>query len=109
MDSGGRAVDNAKGYFAAADLLDDTHTLTWVKDALRVDDGRKLAVCVMVRVLATYFENPAYGDREATLPARQSLRFHALRPVDQEALEKVLYAQQNPAGRKHVCEVRDWT
>ena len=96
MDTGGREVDNTKGHYRAVDLLDNLHDLRWTQSYLCTPQNKKAAICVIARVIDTFFVIPGRAGSADQIPRRQELRFKVLRSADQEALEKLLYGMRNP-------------
>ena len=96
MDTGGREVDTTKGHYRAVDLLDDCDNLRWTQSYLCTPQNKKAAICVIARVMDTYFVIPGRTGSSDDIPRRQELWFKVLRPADQEALEKLLYGMRSP-------------
>ena len=95
LETGGRTVNHQLGYYHAAELYDNPSTrLHWsINRKLLQADTKVLVVCVMVRILSVKFME---HEDAVSVPPRQWFRFHTLREIDQQALEMLVYGQQNP-------------
>ncbi|KAI0814975.1 hypothetical protein BC629DRAFT_1436044 [Irpex lacteus] len=95
MNSGGRAVNNALGYYYAKDITLNAKDYKWGNEFLKDRHGKLLVVCLIVRIKSTKFY---WSDNQGKehICSWQYLKFSPLRQADRETIEFLTCSMQEP-------------